>query len=34
VSHVAPADSAQSAYASAFSDPDCLKMILDWRASA
>ncbi|MEM6669252.1 MAG: chlorophyll synthesis pathway protein BchC [Pseudomonadota bacterium] len=34
VSHVGPADNAQSAYASAFSDPDCLKMILDWRASA
>ncbi len=31
ISHRRPASDAQSAYETAFSDPDCLKMILDWR---
>ena len=31
VSHCAPAAEAASAYRQAFDDPDCLKMILDWR---
>jgi len=31
--HAAPAE-AESAYRTAFGDPDCLKMILDWRAAA
>ena len=29
----APADAA-SAYRTAFNDPDCLKMIIDWRNAA
>ena len=33
ISHRAPAAEAESAYQSAFSDPDCLKMVLDWRSS-
>ncbi len=31
VTHEAPATDATEAYARAFTDPDCLKMILDWR---
>ncbi len=31
ISHVAPADKAEAAYRTAFSDPSCLKMILSWR---
>jgi len=32
ISHRVPATDAQSAYPVAFSDPDCLKMVLDWRS--
>lgn len=32
ISHVRAADTAVDAYAQAFTDPDCLKMVLDWRA--
>ena len=32
ISHVRPAATAVDAYAQAFTDPDCLKMVLDWRA--
>jgi len=31
ISHSTKADNAASAYPTAFSDPDCLKMVLDWR---
>ncbi|WP_375398622.1 chlorophyll synthesis pathway protein BchC [uncultured Sphingomonas sp.] len=31
VSHVRPATEAADAYPQAFTDPDCLKMVLDWR---
>ncbi len=31
ISHHARADAAASAYPTAFSDPECLKMVLDWR---
>nr|MDH4439596.1 chlorophyll synthesis pathway protein BchC [Rhizobium sp.] len=31
--HAAPAD-AETAYRTAFEDPDCLKMIIDWRNAA
>lgn len=34
ITHRAKADEAFSAYPIAFSDPDCLKMILDWRQDA
>ena len=34
VSHRRPATDAAGAYATAFTDPDCLKMTLDWRAAA
>ena len=34
ITHTAKADAASDAYETAFSDPACLKMILDWRASA
>ncbi|MEM6637795.1 MAG: chlorophyll synthesis pathway protein BchC [Pseudomonadota bacterium] len=34
ISHVRPADTAAAAYATAFEDPGCLKMILDWKAVA
>ena len=34
ISHRRPAADAASAYAQAFSDPGCLKMILDWRNRA
>lgn len=32
ITHRRPADEAPEAYATAFADPDCLKMILDWKA--
>ncbi len=32
ITHRAAPDSAKDAYDTAFNDPDCLKMILDWRA--
>lgn len=31
ISHVRPAAQAEAAYPQAFTDPDCLKMVLDWR---
>lgn len=31
ISHTAPASDAQTAYAAAFEDPDCLKLVLDWE---
>ena len=34
ITHRFAADQADAAYRTAFSDPDCLKMILDWSASA
>lgn len=34
ITHTSHADAASDAYATAFTDPGCLKMILDWRASA
>jgi 3-hydroxyethyl bacteriochlorophyllide a dehydrogenase len=34
VSHVEPVAQADSAYPTAFTDPNCLKMILDWSACA
>ncbi len=34
VSNVEPARRAEHAYPAAFSDPDCLKMVLDWREAA
>jgi 3-hydroxyethyl bacteriochlorophyllide a dehydrogenase len=33
ITHTAAADKAESAYPIAFDDPDCLKMVLDWRAA-
>ncbi|WP_026046758.1 chlorophyll synthesis pathway protein BchC [Sphingomonas sp. PAMC 26621] len=33
ISHVRPATEALDAYPAAFGDPDCLKMVLDWRAA-
>ena len=33
ISHRAPASAASGAYETAFSDPHCLKMILEWRDS-
>lgn len=32
VTHAVPAESAEAAYATAFGDPACLKMVLDWSA--
>ncbi len=32
ISHARPAAEAAEAYPQAFTDPDCLKMVLDWRA--
>jgi 3-hydroxyethyl bacteriochlorophyllide a dehydrogenase len=32
ISHVRPAADAAEAYPQAFTDPDCLKMVLDWNA--
>ena len=34
ITHHAPAASAETAYRTAFDDPSCLKMVLDWRAAA
>jgi len=34
ITHRAPAREAQAAYRTAFTDPACLKMVLDWRATA
>ena len=34
ITHRAQATQADAAYRTAFGDPACLKMILDWRASA
>ncbi|TXN61293.1 chlorophyll synthesis pathway protein BchC, partial [Methylobacterium sp. WL18] len=34
ITHRAPAAQAQDAYRTAFADPACLKMILDWRDAA
>ncbi|MFN7269090.1 MAG: chlorophyll synthesis pathway protein BchC [Cereibacter sp.] len=34
ITHSAAAASATAAYETAFTDPDCLKMILDWKATA
>lgn len=34
ISDVRPARSAEDAYPAAFSDPDCLKMVLDWSEAA
>lgn len=34
ISHCRPAADAQAAYATAFTDPCCLKMILDWKGQA
>lgn len=34
ISHCEPARNAPEAYKKAFSDPRCIKMILDWRATA
>jgi 3-hydroxyethyl bacteriochlorophyllide a dehydrogenase len=31
ISHARPAAEAEAAYPQAFEDPDCLKMVLDWR---
>ena len=32
ISHTRPASEAAEAYPQAFTDPDCLKMVLDWRS--
>ena len=34
ISHQAPAHDAEAAYRTAFGDPQCLKMVLDWSAQA
>jgi 3-hydroxyethyl bacteriochlorophyllide a dehydrogenase len=34
ITHTRPASEAPDAYATAFADPACLKMILDWRGCA
>ncbi|WP_116132314.1 chlorophyll synthesis pathway protein BchC [Tropicimonas sp. IMCC34043] len=34
ITHCRPAEEAPSAYETAFEDPDCLKMILDWGVAA
>lgn len=34
ITHREPATSAETAYRTAFDDPSCLKMVLDWRAAA
>ncbi|MBC7740467.1 MAG: chlorophyll synthesis pathway protein BchC [Candidatus Saccharibacteria bacterium] len=34
ITHTRPAHGATAAYETAFTDPDCLKMILDWKATA
>lgn len=33
ISHRLPAGQAETAYSMAFSDPDCLKVVLDWRTT-
>jgi 3-hydroxyethyl bacteriochlorophyllide a dehydrogenase len=33
ITHVSPSENASGAYAQAFSDPSCLKMIIDWGSS-
>jgi 3-hydroxyethyl bacteriochlorophyllide a dehydrogenase len=33
ITHRRPAADAEAAYRTAFGDPECLKMILDWRAA-
>jgi 3-hydroxyethyl bacteriochlorophyllide a dehydrogenase len=33
ITHQEPADNAPQAYKQAFTDPDCLKMVLDWRST-
>jgi len=33
ISHIAPAPEAATAYATAFEDPDCLKLVLDWETT-
>jgi len=33
ITHRKPADQAHAAYRTAFSDPDCLKMVLDWKSA-
>jgi len=32
ITHCEPAERARAAYQTAFADPDCLKMVLDWRS--
>ena len=34
ITDICPAERASDAYPKAFSDPDCLKMVLDWSESA
>jgi 3-hydroxyethyl bacteriochlorophyllide a dehydrogenase len=34
ITHRAPASDAASAYRTAFDDPDCLKMVLDWKGTS
>ena len=34
ITHQVPADEADRAYRTAFSDPTCLKMVLDWETAA
>jgi 3-hydroxyethyl bacteriochlorophyllide a dehydrogenase len=34
ITHHEPAEAADRAYRTAFGDPDCLKMVLDWRNAA
>jgi bacteriochlorophyllide a dehydrogenase len=34
ITHTSPASDAAAAYELAFTDPACLKMILDWSAAA
>ena len=34
ITHSAPASEAPGAYATAFGDPSCLKMILNWKDAA
>jgi 3-hydroxyethyl bacteriochlorophyllide a dehydrogenase len=33
ISHRLPASAARQAYPVAFTDPECLKMVLDWRSA-
>ena len=34
ITHTRPASAAPAAYEAAFTDPDCVKMILDWKGQA